>query len=55
MRDNELKLTSSAVVLAGLLLAVSGTSRAENTQETPEFWLESGKTGIIAAEKLNPK
>lgn len=54
MRDNELKLTSSAVVLAGLLLAVSGTSRAENTQETPEFWLESGKNSIIAAEKLNP-
>jgi alkaline phosphatase len=54
MRDNELKLTSCAVVLAGMLLSVSGTSKAENTQETPQFWLESGKNSIKTAEKLNP-
>ncbi|MDD5579169.1 MAG: alkaline phosphatase [Methylobacter sp.] len=55
MRDDELKLTAGTIILAGLLLVVSSPSRAENTLETPEFWLESGKNSIKAAERLHPK
>lgn len=54
MRDNELKLTSGAVLLGGFLLAATHSAKAENTLETPEFWLESGKESIKASVKLNP-
>ena len=55
MRDTEFKSTyGAAAVLVGLLLTASDASRAENTLETPDFWLESGKNSIKAAEKLNP-
>ena len=54
MRDDELKITSGAVILAGLLLAATDTARAVDTLETPQFWLESGKTSIKAAQRLNP-
>ena len=54
MRDDELKITSGAVILAGLLLAATDTARAVDTVETPQFWLESGKTSIKAAQRLNP-
>ncbi len=52
MPDNELKLTFSASVLAGLLLIAADTTKAESTPETPEFWLQSGKNAIKVAEKL---
>lgn len=43
MHYEEIKLTSGAVILAGLLLAATDT-QAENILETPRLWLESGKT-----------
>ena len=55
MLDNEFELIFGAAVLAGLLLAASDSSRAENILETPAFWLESGKNSIKAAEQLKSK
>jgi alkaline phosphatase len=55
MLDNEFELIFVAAVLAGLLLAASDSSRAENTLETTAFWLESGKNSIKAAEQFKSK
>lgn len=50
MCDHEFKLSSGAVLLAGILLSVSGVSKAENTLETPAYWLDSGKASVKVIE-----
>lgn len=52
MRDHDFKLASGAVLLAAMLLSVSSPSRAENTVETPAYWLNTGAAAIKASDKL---
>lgn len=54
MGNKEFKLTSRALLLAGFLLAATDESSADNTLETADFWMESGKNSIKAAEQLKP-
>lgn len=51
MHDDAFK-TISAIILAGALLAGIDAARAEAVQETAEFWLQSGKQVVEAAEQL---
>ena len=51
MHQNPFKLSPGAIIMAGALLAISDLSRA-STEETPAFWLNSGKQVIQASEKL---
>ncbi|MCK9606335.1 MAG: alkaline phosphatase [Methylomonas sp.] len=52
MYSDDFKLTSSAVILAAMLLAATDT-KANTISETPAFWLESGAEHLKAAEHLN--
>lgn len=54
MRYKEFRVTSWVVLLAGFLLAATDESKAGNTLETADFWMESGKNSIKTAEQLKP-
>lgn len=53
MKRTDIKHTYCAVILSGLLLAITD-SHADPVQETPDFWLKSGQKSLKTSERLHP-
>ena len=54
MKPFPLKKRSTYLALVGLATTASSVLAADNSIETPEFWLKSGFETIKVSEKLNP-
>lgn len=54
MQHQTPKSSITSLVLGGTFLLISTTLSAQPLQESPTFWLESGKQAIKASEQLKP-